>query len=246
MRTALAIIIGALLLISGPEARPVDSNAANFNALVDRFFDFYFPLHPTAATSAGFHQFDAKLEDYTASGNEQVARSMKEYLAKFESVDRAKLPPDTAADLDWIMASIHSELLEIEDIQPWRKDPDTYSGGVTNSIFVIMKRNFAPPEARLRSVIARESQIPKALEAAQQNLQIPPKIYVEIALEQLPDETDFYRKDVPEAFSAVKDPKLLSEFKASNQGVIDVFESYQKVRSEERRVGEECRSRWSA
>src|SRR5436189_3711941 len=162
MRTALAIIIGALLLISGPEARPVDSNAANFNSMVDKFFDFYFPLHPSTATAAGFHQFDAKLEDYTAAGQQELARQLKDYLSKFEAVDRAKLPPDTAADLEWIKASIHSELLELEDIQPWRKDPDTYSGGVTNSVFLIMKRNFAPPDARLRSVIARESQIPRA------------------------------------------------------------------------------------
>jgi uncharacterized protein (DUF885 family) len=228
MRTSLAVIICALILISSPEARPVDSNSADFSVLVDQFFDFYFPRHPSAATAAGFHQFDTKLEDYTAAGNEELARGLKDYLAKFEGVDRAKLPPDGAADLDWAISSIRSELLELEDIQPWRKDPDTYSGGVTNSIFLIMKRNFAPPEVRLRSLIARQQQIPKALEEARQNLQNPPKIYVEIALEQLPDETDFYRKDVPAAFSAVKDQKLLAEFKASNQAVIEAFESYQK------------------
>ena len=66
----------------------MDSNVASFNALVDKFFDFYFPLHPTAATAAGFHQFDAKLEDYTAAGNEQVTRGLKDYLTKFENVDR--------------------------------------------------------------------------------------------------------------------------------------------------------------
>jgi uncharacterized protein (DUF885 family) len=228
MRTTLAIMISALLLISGPNARPADSAVANFNALTDKFLDFFFPLHPSFATSVGFHQFDTKLEDFTAAGQEELARGLKEYLAKFEAVDRAKLPPDTAADLDWMIAAIRGELLEIEDIQQWRKDPENYSGGATNSIFLIMKRNFAPPEDRLRSVIARESQIPKALEAARQNLQNPPKIYVEIALEQLPDETDFYRKDVPDAFSAVKDPKLLAEFKASNQAVIEAFESFQK------------------
>ena len=42
----------------------------------------------------------------------------------------------------------------------WRKDPNLYVGGVTESIFVIIKRSFAPPEERLRSVIARERQIP--------------------------------------------------------------------------------------
>src|SRR6266581_6874160 len=119
MRTMFAVIIAGLLLIATPEARPVDSSVTDFSALVDRFFEFYFPLHPTAATSAGFHQFDAKLEDYTAAGNEQVARGMKDYLAKFESVDRSKLPPDTVADLDWVISSIRSELLELEDIQPW-------------------------------------------------------------------------------------------------------------------------------
>src|SRR6202011_660605 len=45
---------------------------------------------------------------------------------------------------------------------------------------------------------------------------------------QLPDVVDFYRKDVPEAFSQVKDAKLLAEFKTSNQAAIADLESYQK------------------
>ena len=200
----------------------------DFNALVDRYFDFYFSFHPTDATAAGFHQYDQKLEDYSASAQEQQIRGLKDFLRRFEAVDGGTLPAKTAADRDWIMSSIHSELLELEYIQMWKKDPDHYSGALTNSIFVIMKRNYAPPEERLRSAIERERQIPKALEYARQNLQNPPKIYTEIALEQLPDETDFFRKDVPEAFSAVKDPKLLAEFKASTQDVIGAFKSYQK------------------
>ena len=92
MRTSLAIMISALLLISGPNARPADSAVANFNALTDKFLDFFFPLHPSFATSVGFHQFDTKLEDFTAAGQEELARGLKEYLAKFEAVDRAKLP----------------------------------------------------------------------------------------------------------------------------------------------------------
>ena len=205
---------------------------ADFNPLVDKYFDFYFSFHPTDATAAGFHQYDQKLEDYSAAAHEQQIRGLKEFLANFEAVDGSKLPADTAADREWIISSIHSGLLELENIQMWRKDPDHYTGAVTNSIFLIMKRNYAPPEERLRSAIERERQIPKALEYARQNLQNPPKIYTEIALEQLPDETDFFRKDVPEAFSAVKDPKLLAEFKTSTQGVIDAFGSYQKYLQE--------------
>lgn len=229
MRRTFTIVFSLLLLLSSFSASAANSSAvADFEALVDKYFDFYFPLRPSEATQAGFHQHDKKLEDYSAAGQEALSRGLKDYLARFGEVDRSKLPPDTAADLDWVMSSIRSQLLELETIQMWRKDPDSYTGGVTNSIFLIMKRNFAPPEERLRSIIEREHQIPKALDAARQNLQNPPKIYTEIALEQLPDETDFFRNDVPEAFSSVRDPTLLAEFKTSNQAVIDAFDSYKK------------------
>ena len=33
---------------------------------------------------------------------------------------------------------------------PWEKNPDIYSSGVSNAIFVIMSRNFAPPAERLK------------------------------------------------------------------------------------------------
>jgi uncharacterized protein (DUF885 family) len=221
---AFFLLVGTSLAKSAATGRAT----ARFNALVDQYFDFDFHNHPTEATAAGFHQYDRQLEDYSAAAQEREVFGLKKLLNKLGEVDRSDLPPDTAGDLDWLLSVIHARLLELEDIQMWRKDPDSYTTGVTNSIFLIMKRNYAPPDERLRSVIERERQIPKAFDAARQNLRNPPKIYTEIALEQLPDVADFFRKDVPEAFSAVKDPKLLAEFKVSNQTVIAAMESYQK------------------
>jgi len=227
MRTIFKFLLPALICFSAACLAATDP-AADFNSLVDKYFDFHFEFNPTEATQAGFHQYDSKLEDYSAAGRKREIAGLKDYLAKFERLDRSSLPPDTAGDLAWMISAIHSQLLELESIQMWRKDPDGYTSGVTNSIFLLMKRNFAPPEERLRSVISRERQFPQAFAAAQENLQNPPRIYTEIALEQLPDVVDFYRKDVPEAFLQVKDEKLLTEFKASNQAAIAGFESYQK------------------
>jgi len=226
-RTVLACLLLCVFLV--PCARPAGPQpVTDFNALVDKYFEFYFSVHPTAGTAAGLHEYDLQFEDYSASAEQKEVQQLKDFLARFEAVDASKLPPDTAADHEWIISSIHSDLLELEDIQMWRKDPDFYSTAVTNSIFVIMKRNYAPSEDRLRAVIAREREIPKALEAARQNLNNPPKIYTQIALEQLPDDADFFRNDVPEAFSSVKDPNLLAEFKAANDGVVSALTSYQK------------------
>ena len=228
-KIAMFFLLSTLLVSTAySKAAKTKSGSSSYDTLVDEFFEFTFRFHPAEATTAGIHQHDNELGDYSAAAREREIQGLKEFLGKFEAVDRSKLSQDDAADVDWLISYIRSSLLELEEIQMWRKDPDTYTSGVTNAIFLIMKRNFAPPEERLRSVIARERQIPKAFEAARQNLRNPPKIYTEIALEQLPDVADFYRKDVPEAFSAVKDPKLLAEFKESNQAVIDALESYQK------------------
>ena len=106
----------------------------------------------------------------------------------------------TQADREMVLDNIRSSLLTLEVIKPWEKNPDNYSSGITNSAFVLMERNFAPPDERLRSLIAREKQMPAVFTAARQNLKNPPRIYTEIALEQLPGIIGFFESDVPEAF----------------------------------------------
>jgi uncharacterized protein (DUF885 family) len=118
--------------------------------------------------------------------------------------------------------------LTLQTLRPLEKDPDAYSAGVTNSVYVLMNRKFAPPEDRLRSVTAREQKIPAILRAARENLKNPPLIYTEIAIEQLPGIKDFFAKDVPQAFADVKDPQLKAEFTTANQAAIEALRKYEE------------------
>jgi uncharacterized protein (DUF885 family) len=152
---------------------------------------------------------------------------LKALQPRFDLLDPAKLAPISTGDLELLKSTIKSRLLELETIRMWRKDPDLCPSGVTSSIYLIIKRSFAPPEVRLRSVIAREGAIPGAIVAARQNLENPPKIYTEIALEQMPGMIDFFRKDVPGAFAEVKDDQLVAEFQRSNAVVIDALRKYE-------------------
>ena len=70
-------------------------------------------------------------------------------------------------------------------IKPWAKNADTYSSGVTNAAYVVMERNYAPAQQRLTALIAREKAMPGALAEARKNLANPPKIFTEIAIEQI-------------------------------------------------------------
>ncbi len=199
-----------------------------FSKLADEFFDtYYFPTNPTTATQTGIHDYDAKLEDYSRAGIDREVAALKNWDTRISAIAPATLDEYTQGDRDLVLNHIHSTLLTLQTIRPWEKNPDNYSSGIANSAFVIMERKFAPPADRLRSLIAREKQMPAVLEAAHANLKNPPKIYTEIALEQLPGLINFFRKDVPSAFADANDPALRQQFSESNAAVIKALGDYQ-------------------
>ena len=101
-------------------------------------------------------------------------------------------------DRQLVLNTIHGTLLTQQTIRPWEKNPDIYSSGITNSAFVIMARTFDSPDNRLRSLIAREKQMPAALQAARANLKNQPRIFTEVANEQIPGIHGFFGKAVHE------------------------------------------------
>ncbi|MGA7350140.1 MAG: DUF885 domain-containing protein [Acidobacteriaceae bacterium] len=217
------------LMTTTPAMNPEASDpGAKFRALADQYFsDVVFHFGPTNATQIGFHQYDTKLEDYSRAGVESEIAALRGYEQKFDSFPAAGLDESTQGDLAIMRDNIKGNLLELETIRGWEKNPDNYSSGITNSAFVLMERDFAPVDERLRSLIAREKQMPAVFTAARQNLKNPPRIYTEIALEQLPDIISFFQSDVPDAFKGAKDPATTAEFRKTNGAVIAALENYQ-------------------
>jgi uncharacterized protein (DUF885 family) len=200
-----------------------------FAKLADRYFDeLYFKYYPTAGTAAGFHQYDTKLEDYSRKSIDSQIDALKQFKTLVESVKLIPGSQEEQSDRDLVLADINSKLLSLENIRQWETNPDVYSSGITNSAFLIMSRKFASPDERLKSLIAREKQMPAVFDAAKQNLKNPPRIYSEIALEQLPGIVSFFQKDVPNAFREAKDQGTIQEFQKTNQQVISALEAYQK------------------
>jgi uncharacterized protein (DUF885 family) len=54
-----------------------------------------------------------------------------------------------------------------------------------------------------------------------------PRVYTEIAIQQMPGTISFFKSDVPKAFAAAKDPALKKEFAASNAAVVAALQQYQ-------------------
>jgi uncharacterized protein (DUF885 family) len=215
------------LLLSGFTAFAGERDT-QWNALVDEFLEnFYFPQRPSSATQAGLHQYDNSIEDYSKAGRDAQIQALHGYEKRVEGFSPAGLNAVNAADREVLLGQIRSQLLTLEKIQSLEKNPDVYSSGATGAIYVLMSRKFAPPEDRLRSVIAREKKIPGILEAARTNLKNPAQVSTEIAIEQLPGITGFFEKDVPLAFADVKDAALNGEFQKTNAEVVAALKNYE-------------------
>ena len=225
---ALLISLACYRSLRATIAPPQNSGAA-WSALADDFFDnVYFKFSPSLGTGAGFHQYDTQLEDYSHAGVLNQIAALHAIEKRVETFDDTTLSPSEQADRELVLSNIRGTLLTLETIRPWQKNPDTYSSGISESVFGIMSRKFASPDARLASVVAREKQMPAVFVAARANLKNPPHIYTEIAIQQLPDIISFFQKDVPLAFAAAYDPAVKADFAKSNAAVIAELQSYQK------------------
>lgn len=200
-----------------------------FQKVSDEYFDqVYFHYGPTNGTSVGYHQYDAQLEDYSRKTIDAEIAALKSFEQRIEAIH-----PDNSAgdfvprsDREIVLGNIRSTLLTLETIRPWEKNADNYSSTCANGAFVLMERKFAPPDERLRSLVERERQMPKLLAEARVNLKNPPRIFTEIAIEQLPGIIGFFEHDVPLAFADAKDPALKAEFAKTNATVIAALKDY--------------------
>ena len=204
-----------------------DGAGQTFTYLADQYFEqVYFKFSPTAGTTAGLHQYDTQLEDYSAGGVQRQIAALQTWEKKISAIDPAALDAEPAADREILLNSIRGTLLQLQVVRGWEKNPDSYSSGITGSIFTIMERPYAPVNTRLRAAVERERQIPQVFLEARKNLKNPPRVYTEIALEQIDGLISFFQNDVPAAFAAADDAKAKSDLAKTNAAVIAALTSY--------------------
>jgi len=204
-----------------------DSKKA-FDLLADEYFDkVYFPNQPAQGTLAGYHQYDEKIEDASQTSIQAEIAALRVFEKRVQAMQNsASFDPTTRGDSQIVLGNIRSRLLTLQTIRPWQKDPDVYSAWVANGAFTLIERKFAPTDDRMRSLVARERRIPGLFDEARVNLQNPPRIYTEIAIEQLPGIIQFFQHDVPLALADAQDAALKEEFAETNAQVIVSLKNY--------------------
>ncbi len=218
-------LLGAAVALSpragGPSAEGAEAPSP-FAAFVDDYFDAYFARKPSEGTAAGLHQYDDKLEDGSAEAARKRVEQVKALQARLEGLRAGKLTADEAIDAEVLHGQMRAELLDLEVVRTWRKNPMGYIGTPPAAIDGLMKRDFAPAAARLRSVIARLKATPAMFAALKANVDDPPKEFTDLAVRMGQGSLGFYRDTVRDWAKAAagNDTGLLKEFTAANDAVL--------------------------
>lgn len=205
---------------------PALSADSAFRAQAKEFIEAELRLYPERATALGDHRYDDQLADLSPGRAVIVIRHAKQWLKKFGGDDPSALSPANEADREWLIAQADGELLRVEQLRDYEREPGLYLP--TSAINSLIKREFAPAEVRMRSVTAREVAALKNLDAARRVLDpaLTPKVAVDIALQQIPATLGFFRNDVPAAFAKVADGPDRRAFAKANATLAAAIEGY--------------------
>lgn len=211
-----------LLTVNGFALQTPDQE---YEAIAEEFIKGYFAARPLLGTSIGLHEYDGKITDYSRLALDAELFRLRKFDDRLQKFDLAKLSQRQSIDLRILQAAIRTEIFQREAMSIYERDPMVYARAADVNVYI--KRNFAPIDDRVHSIIAIESQVPNIVIAAKTNLDATlPKPYVELAIQIARGSADFLRKNLVEAIADLKDERLRSDFLESNRKAAAALTDY--------------------
>ena len=211
---------------------PTGDNAASpaFERLAAKYLSEYAASHPVTATEWGVHDHDGAVSDLSQAGIQARVTALRATLAELETIEPSTLGPDLALDHRLLDHALRAELLQLEEIRMWQRNPRLYNGLIARSMATLVDRIFAPLDQRIDSLISRLDAIPGVVAAAQQNLRDVPPLWVRLAVDSTRGTVSFMRTDLLAALDAQGmaqlDPAKAEAFRASHQRALAAVEGY--------------------
>src|SRR6266496_1198184 len=216
------ILLSLCLRAAGFAAQTEDTE---YEAVAEEYIKTYLAAHPLEGTALGLHEYDGKISDYSRLALDAELNRLQRFDDRLSKFDQTKLSARQSIDLRLLQSAVKRDLFEIQEMSTFERNPMVYARAADVNVYI--KRNFAPLEDRVRSLVAIESQIPNILIAGRTNLNdVLPKPYVELAIQIAKGSADFLKKDLVSAVSSLKDEQLRAAFQEANRKAANALNDY--------------------
>jgi uncharacterized protein (DUF885 family) len=200
----------AALWLVGVAPAPAAANAppSGFDRLADEFLFEALALSPIDATASGYHVhkgvvLDDLLDDFSQESLDKQRRLLKDFEARFAAFDPKGLDREQKADRDIVRDAIAANLLDMDEIQSYRHNPNTYVELIGSALYTPYVLHYAPVAERYKHIIERLKRLPTLVGQAQANLADSPEIWNTTAREENAGNIDLIdgtlRKDCPQS-----------------------------------------------
>ena len=198
---------------------------ADYEAVAEEYLKGYFAARPLQATALGLHEYDGKITDYSRLALDAELARLRRFDDRLKKFEPDKLSQRQSIDLRILQTAIKKELFQMQDMSIFERNPMVYARAADVNVYV--KRNFAPLEDRVRSIVAVESQVPNIMIAARTNLaEALPRPYVELAIQIARGSADFMKKNLVAALTELKNDQIRGEFQETNRRAAAALNDY--------------------
>lgn len=198
---------------------------AEYEAVAEEYLKGYFAARPVLGTSLGLHEYDGKVTDYSRLALDAELSRLRRFDDRLSKFDLARLSQRQGIDLRILQAAVKKELFQRVDMAIFERDPMVYARAADVNVYI--KRNFAPLEDRVHSVVQIEQQVPNIIIAAKTNLdEVLPQPYVELAIQVAKGSAEFLRKELAATANNLKDDRVKAEFIESNRRAAAALAEY--------------------
>ena len=222
----ITLVVGLSLSLSilVAKANPKDDE---FEKIVNDYVEGFLGSHPENATELGDHRFDDKLSDYSPDTRNRLLARAKQFREKLKTFnDVSQLGGANQVDVRILRDNIDNEIFELEELKEADWDPLVYNQSLANSLYLLVARDFDSPEKRVRNLRKRMEAIPTVIAQAQKNLQHPPRIYTETAIEQTQGAISLVREGLAPLLEQA--PQMKKEVAPLQEKTARALEDYKK------------------
>ena len=197
-----------------------------FPHFVDDYLGYLYEVHPGPASLDGVHLHDDLLEDLSRSAIDAHVRALAGFSRRLHQIDASHLPPAEAVEHSIVGANIEARMFDLESVRPWDRNPQVYADALGTSLATQALFAYAPEPERARRVVSKLRQVPRLVQAAQDNIKDSAGIFVKIGLETWRGTLTFIERDLPRAFTSLDDLHILGDLADTSTEAANAIRGY--------------------
>ena len=197
-----------------------------FQKIAHDYIEQYLRARPEQATDLGDHRFDGDLTNYSSEARAKDLAAQKEFRDKLNAIDKTQLTGPNNIDFRILKENIDYEIFRGEELKELEWNPLVYMQSLANSLYLLVARDFAPADQRIPNLRQRMEKIPRVIAQAKANLQHPPRIHTETAIEQTQGAINLVRTELAPLLDQA--PQIKKDLAALQDKTAEALEDYKK------------------